>query len=129
MELSTQGLVTDGVGKLSSSLHSPCRSVPGVSASLSLRLSSSLPAASLFLRLSLTLLAPVSYLPAPSFGSVVGRVQSLSLHAPPAFFAKAGKQDDISGIVSKANAIKQDVIERVTGRNKLKRGQKKRKRG
>lgn len=51
MELSTQGMVTDGAGKLSSSLHSPVapsQESLSASLSLSLRLFSPLPAASLF---------------------------------------------------------------------------------
>ena len=50
MELSAQGMVTDGAGKLSSSLHSPVApSLESLSTSLSLslRLVSPLPAASL----------------------------------------------------------------------------------
>lgn len=71
----------------------PCRSVPGASASLSLSLSSYCSACSQCL--SFIFLAVVSYLLAPSFVSVVGRMTSLphpSPHAPPVVFVITGKQ-------------------------------------
>lgn len=78
MELSTQGLVTDGVGKLSLSLSLDSPVAPSQEP---LPLSSSLPAAHFFQCLSLILLAPLYFL-APSFVSVVERVKSDALHAP-----------------------------------------------
>ncbi len=101
MELSTQGLVTDGVGKLSSSLHSPVgpsqESLP-----LCLCLSVSL-LLSLQHLLSMSLIrnAPVSHLLAPSFVSVV---ETSEISFPPCsscVFGKTGKVDDISRMISR----------------------------
>lgn len=95
MELSTQGLVTDGVGKLSSSLHSPCRPVPGVSPSLSLSLLLFLPAAPVFsVSRPFFFLAAVSYLLAPLLCFSCWTRSSCVVVA-------TGKQDDISRVVSR----------------------------
>lgn len=103
MELSTQGLVTDGVGKLSSSLHSPV-SPSRESLPLCLCLSTSLPAASFFSvsHSFILLLFPIIWLlPLGPLFQLLGRVKTVSLRTPPVFLSKAGKEDDISRIVSR----------------------------
>lgn len=87
MELSTPALVTDGVGKISSSLRSPVGpSQESLCLSVSVPLLSSLP-----LFFSQSYLAHSSLLVLLVFSALIqwsGRVKSVRLHAPPVFLFK-----------------------------------------
>lgn len=107
MELSTQGLVTDGVGEIKLLSPQPCQPIPGAFSSLSL----SQPLFSL--SLIQCFLATASYHPAPSFVLVVGRLKSLSLH-PPVFFLPPRKSHDISKVISR----EKDIIQNNGGRKR-----------
>lgn len=97
MELSAQGMVTDGAGKLSSSLHSPVApSLESLSTSLSLslRLVSPLPAASLgFFFFFFSVSPSFCSLPVPYLltSLLLFSVESVCLLAPPVVFVKKGK--------------------------------------